>query len=183
MKDLLKKIYRKIFKEKNQIERLVELGLKLGKNVQIQFDVVIDYSHCFLIDIEDDVVIAPRVHILAHDASSVHKKATRVARVRIGKRSFIGAGSIILPGVTIGENVVIGAGSIVTNDIPSNSIAVGNPARVIGNRIESEKKHLENLDKKITHPVPEWNIHNITHEQKEQMRKELENDFGYLIDK
>lgn len=51
--------------------------------------------------------------------------------IKIGNRSWIGAGSIILPGVTIGDNTVIGAGSIVTKDIPSDCIAVGNPCRVI----------------------------------------------------
>ena len=52
-------------------------------------------------------------------------------RVCIGNGVWIGSGSIILPGVTIGDNAVIGAGSVVTKDIPENSIAVGNPARVI----------------------------------------------------
>ncbi len=53
------------------------------------------------------------------------------APVRIGRLCWIGAGACILPGVTVGDNVVIGAGSIVTKDIPSNSVAVGNPCRVI----------------------------------------------------
>lgn len=51
--------------------------------------------------------------------------------VKIGSNVFVGAGSIILPGVTIGDRVVIGAGSVVTKDIPDNSVAVGNPAKVI----------------------------------------------------
>ena len=51
--------------------------------------------------------------------------------VEIGNNVFIGAGSIVLPGVTIGDNVVIGAGSIVSRNIPTNSVAVGNPAKVI----------------------------------------------------
>jgi galactoside O-acetyltransferase len=55
-------------------------------------------------------------------------------KVTIGRLVWIGAYSIILPGVTIGDNSVIGAGSIVTKDIPTNSIAVGNPARVIGTK-------------------------------------------------
>jgi hypothetical protein len=49
--------------------------------------------------------------------------------VQIGSNVFLGAGAIVLKGVTIGDNVVIGAGSVVTNDIPSNFIAAGNPAR------------------------------------------------------
>ena len=53
------------------------------------------------------------------------------ASVHIGKNCWLGAGSIVLPGVTIGDNVVIGAGSVVTRDIPSNVVAVGNPCRVL----------------------------------------------------
>ena len=52
-------------------------------------------------------------------------------RVNIGKNVWIGSGSIILPGVSIGDNAIIGAGSVVTRNIPENSIAVGNPAKVI----------------------------------------------------
>ena len=51
--------------------------------------------------------------------------------VHIGKCCWIGAGAIILPGVTIGDNTVIGAGSVVTKDIPANVVAVGNPCRVM----------------------------------------------------
>lgn len=51
--------------------------------------------------------------------------------VHIGNNVWIGSGSVILPGVTIGDNAVIGAGSVVTKDIPSDMIAVGNPAKVI----------------------------------------------------
>lgn len=53
------------------------------------------------------------------------------APVRIGKNCWIGAGAVILPGVTIGDNVVVGAGSVVTRDLPDNVIAVGNPCRVL----------------------------------------------------
>lgn len=53
------------------------------------------------------------------------------APVHIGKCCWIGAGAIILPGVTIGDNVVVGAGSVVTKDLPSNVVAVGNPCRVL----------------------------------------------------
>lgn len=94
--------------------------------------VIIDPSHCYHITIGDNVILAPRVHILAHDSSfGLYTGKTRAANVMIGNDVFVGAGSIILPGVHIGSRVIIGAGSIVTKDIPANSVAAGNPARVI----------------------------------------------------
>ena len=51
--------------------------------------------------------------------------------VRIGRNCWIGAGVIIVPGITIGDNVVIGAGSVVTKDLPSNVVAVGNPCKIL----------------------------------------------------
>ena len=62
------------------------------------------------------------------------------ADVHIGRNVWIGAGSVICPGVTIGENTVIGAGSIVVNDIPSNVVAVGNPCRVMREIDERDKE-------------------------------------------
>jgi len=94
--------------------------------------VIIDPSHCYHITIGDNVTLAPRVHILAHDSSTyMFLGKTRAANVRIGSNVFVGASSIILPGVTIGDNVVIGAGSVVTKDIPSGVVAAGNPAKVL----------------------------------------------------
>ena len=57
--------------------------------------------------------------------------AISVATVSIGKRVFIGTGAVVLKGVTIGDNVVIGAGSVVVKNVPANTIAAGNPCRVI----------------------------------------------------
>ncbi len=51
--------------------------------------------------------------------------------VHIGKNCWIGAGAIIMPGITIGDNVVVGAGSVVTKDLPSNVVAVGNPCKIL----------------------------------------------------
>ena len=59
---------------------------------------------------------------------------------KIGRNCWIGAGSIILPGVTIGDNVVIGAGSVVTKDIESNVVAVGNPCKVMRPVGEKDKE-------------------------------------------
>ena len=61
------------------------------------------------------------------------------APVRIGRNCWIGAGAVILPGVTIGDDAVIGAGSVVTKDIPSGTVAVGNPCRVMRSVGERDK--------------------------------------------
>ena len=70
--------------------------------------------------------VAFDARILAHDMTRNIKVHTR-----IGENCFIGGQSLILPGVTIGDQCIIGAGSVVTKSIPSNSIVVGNPAKVI----------------------------------------------------
>ena len=61
--------------------------------------------------------------------------------VHIGKNCWLGAGVIVLPGVTIGDNTVIGAGSVVTKDIPSNVVAVGNPCRVLREINDHDKEY------------------------------------------
>ncbi len=63
------------------------------------------------------------------------------APVHIGKNCWLGAGVIVLPGVTIGDNSVIGAGSVVTKDIPENVIAVGNPCRILREIGEKDRKY------------------------------------------
>lgn len=126
----LRKILSRLRGEQN-IDKLIRRGLTIGKNCKLG-NCSIDPSHCFHITIGDNVVFGPRVRILAHDASTgVFLGYTRVSNVKIGSNVFIGAHSIVLPGVTIGDNVIIGAGSIVSKDISSDSVAVGVPARVI----------------------------------------------------
>ena len=111
---------------------LMERGMVVGKNFQRQNEVILDPDHCWLITIGDNVTLAPRVHILAHDASTKQfLGCTKIGRVDIGNNVFIGAESVILPNVHIGDNVIIGANSTVTKDIPPNSVAVGNPAKVV----------------------------------------------------
>ena len=114
------------------LNKLIARGLKVGTNLTRMSGVIIDPAHCWHIEIGNYVILAPNVHILAHDASTKpFLNYTRIANVHIGNRVFIGAGSIILPGVTVGDDVVIGAGSVVSKSIPSNSVAAGNPAKVI----------------------------------------------------
>lgn len=68
--------------------------------------------------------------------------------IHIGENCWLGAGVIVVPGVTIGDNVVIGAGSVVTKDIPSNSVAMGTPCRVV-RQINDHDKEYYFKDKKI----------------------------------
>jgi maltose O-acetyltransferase len=134
MKQLIKKIIKKVLglPTESNLEVLKKRGLKIGKNFKMLDGCIIDDSHCWHIEIGDDVTLAPRVHILAHDASTkMHLNYTRIRNVKIGDRVFIGAGSLILPGVIIGDNVIVGAGSVVTKSIPGNSVFAGKPAHFI----------------------------------------------------
>ena len=131
----MKKLFSRLaarMKGEQDLDKLIRRGLVIGTGFTKMGGVIIDPSHCWHITIGDNVTLAPRVHILAHDASTkAFLGYTRVENTKIGNNVFVGAGSIVLPGVTIGNNVVIGAGSVVSQDIPDDSVAVGNPARVV----------------------------------------------------
>ena len=105
----------------------------LGKNVYANFGLtLVDDTHIY---IGDYTMLGPNVTL----ATAGHPIDPDLRRqglqynmpVRIGSNCWLGAGVIVMPGVTIGDNTVIGAGSIVTRDIPSGVVAVGNPCRVL----------------------------------------------------
>ena len=89
--------------------------------------------------IGDNVQFAPGVQLISsnHEFNNFDKQI-KAEPIKIGNNVWIGGNSIILPSVCIGDNVIIGAGSVVTKDIPSNSIAVGNPCRVIKSKGDYE---------------------------------------------
>jgi maltose O-acetyltransferase len=113
------------------IESLRKKGMKIGENVAL-YNVTFDGNFPFLIEIGSNCVIT-HATILTHDASPLIHAGKRViaGRVIIGDNCFIGAGAIVLAGVKIGPNSIIGANAVVTRDIEANSVAVGNPARVV----------------------------------------------------
>lgn len=119
-------------------EYLRSLGMVIGENSVIYAPTKceIDTTRPWMIEIGSNVSITEGVTILTHGYDwSVFKGRDgwvlgSAGHVRIGDNVFIGMNATILKGVEIGDNVIIGAGSVVTKSIPSNSVAVGNPARV-----------------------------------------------------
>lgn len=121
------------------IKHLKNKGIKIGENV-VFFSPEqsnIDTQYPFLITIGNDVYISAGIRILTHDYSwSVLKREYgeifgSSGNVTIGNNVFMGADVTLLRNTKIGDNVIIGAGSLVTSEIPSNSVAVGRPAKVV----------------------------------------------------
>lgn len=114
------------------------MGVAAGRNVYIGLDSYLDDQFPELIVLEDDVVISFRVTIAVHDDARRMDRIEpgqlegTVAPVVLRRGCYIGAGALLLPGVTVGERAVIGAGAVVTRDVPAGMIAVGVPARVTG---------------------------------------------------
>lgn len=160
---------------KTELQILKERGLRYGKNFNF-FNSHIDFGHCWLVDIGDDVTITNST-ILAHDASTKYYLGkSKIGRVTIGDRVFIGYNSVVLCNVKIGSDVIVAAGSIVTRDIPDNCIVAGNPARIIGQTSEYVERHKNNLKIK---PVFDTYWPYKTEEQINRIRAELTNGYGY----
>jgi maltose O-acetyltransferase len=178
---VLRRLYHRIFR-RDPVKDHIKRGLVVGENFHMLEEVIIDYSHIWHIEIGDDVTLAPRVHILAHDASTKkHLNYIKIGKVKIGNRVFVGAGSIILPGVTIGDDVVIGAGSVVSRDIPDGYVAVGNPAKLICTIDEFlSKKRIEmNIFPCFGE---EYTIRkNVTVDMKNEMNHRMNDKIGYII--
>lgn len=162
-------------------EKLISMGMIVGKNFKRLNGVILDPGHCWLIEIGDNVTIAPRVHILCHDASTkMFLGKTKIGRVSIGDKVFIGAESVVLPGVTIGSNVIVGANSTVTHDVPDNSVVVGNPAK----RICSLDEYLTKEQKRMeTNPCygEEYTLRqNVSMKLRMKQKEELKDRIGYI---
>ena len=178
--NLLKEIVYRIRGEYTT-EKLIKMGMKVGNNFKRLNGVILDPSHCWLIEIGNNVTMAPRVHILCHDASTkVHLNYTKIGKVKIGDNVFIGAESVVMPGVTIGDNVIIGANSTVTKDIPANIVAAGSPARVICTLEEYLSKNKNTMENAPVYGEDYTLRGNLTDEKKKQMVNELENRIGYI---
>ncbi len=104
-----------------------------GKNIYANYNLtLVDDTHIYVGDYTEfgpNVVVATAGHPILPELRL--KGLQYNAPIHIGKNCWIGAGVIIVPGITIGNNTVVGAGSIVTKDLPDNVVAVGNPCKVL----------------------------------------------------
>ena len=121
-----------------------------GRNVYANFNLtLVDDTHIY---VGDYTMIGPNVTIATAGHPILPELREKIYQfnmpVHIGRNCWIGAGAIILPGITIGDNTVIGAGSVVTKDIPSNVVAVGNPCKVL-REISDRDREYYYKDKKI----------------------------------
>lgn len=162
-------------------EKLISMGMKVGKNFGRLNGVILDPSHCWLIEIGNNVTMAPRVHILCHDASTkTFLNYTKIGRVTIGNNVFIGAESVVLPGVNIGNNVVIGANSTITHDIPDNSVVVGSPAKVICSLEEYLSKEKERMSISPCYDDTYTLRKNVPMKMRMKQKEELTGKIGYI---
>ena len=107
-------------------------NISCGDNVYFNVNCVV--LDCAPIKIGSNVFFAPHVQLYTANHpldAELRKTLENTLPISIGNDCWIGGNTVILPGITIGNGCVIGAGSVVTKDIPDNSLAVGNPARVI----------------------------------------------------
>lgn len=164
------------------VDALVAQGLQLGENVFIASGTTLDGGFPWLITIGDHVTISSNVHVLVHDASPRrHIGYSVVAPVRIGRRAYIGAGVIILPGVTIGADAIVGAGAVVSRDVPPGAIAVGCPARVVGTTEDLVARHRALLDERPCYPKEGYTAAtDPTDATRRQMQRELADGHGYV---
>ena len=114
-----------------------------GKNIYANFNLtLVDDTHIYVGDYTmfgPNVTVATAGHPILPELRSQGYQYN--APVHIGKNCWIGAGAIIVPGITIGDNVVIGAGSVVTKDIPSNVVAVGVPCEILRKVNEHDREY------------------------------------------
>ncbi len=147
---MIKKVYWYVLKKTNRVKYAKSIGVNLGNNVRLMKNVNFG-SEPYLITIGDNVTISYDVGLITHDGATwvfrnneEYKNIVKYGKIKIGNNCFIGARSILLPGVTIGNNCVVAAGSVVTKKFPDNVVIGGNPAKIIKTTDEYIKKCVEN---------------------------------------
>jgi maltose O-acetyltransferase len=167
------------------IDRLVAEGLELGPGAFIGRGVYLDAGHPWLIAIGENAVLTSGTVVLAHDASTrLHTGFTRIARVVIGDRVFVGAGAVILPGSKIGDDSIVGALAVVRGEVPPGSVVAGNPAKVVSDVQSFTDRHRAAAETAPTWPYDGWMAgRGITESHKREQLEALSGRVsGYLRD-
>ena len=148
IKKIVKRLISRVYRPQTELDRYILGGVQLGEKVKLvtcpNFG-----SEPYLISIGNDTTVSFDVVFVTHDASTRvirnlpdgHPETVIYGKIEIGQNCFIGCRTTILPNVKIGDNSIIGACSLVNRDIPANSIAAGNPCKVICSLDEYRKKH------------------------------------------
>lgn len=131
-----------------------------GKNVHFGNNVYANFNLTLVDDgdiyVEDNVMLGPNVTLVTatHPICPTLRKSQMQYNlpVRICQNAWLGANVIILPGITVGKNAIVGAGSVVTKDVPANTVAAGNPCRVL-REITARDDIYYNRDKIIDIPI------------------------------
>lgn len=138
----------------SKIAYLRHLGVRIGVNSSI-INGVLDFGdEPWLVEIGNRVTITRGVVFLTHDGSSRifrhlipegSRFGNRFGPIRVLDNSFVGVNAILLPGVSIGPNSIVGAGSVVTNDVPAETVAAGNPARILSSLDEYSRRYRDRM--------------------------------------
>ncbi len=156
-------------------------GMQIGKDTNLPRSTWIDLPHCFLISIGNRCGFGFGCAILAHDAMpNEYIDASRVGRVTIHDSCHFGMRAIILPGVEIGPNTIIGSGAVVNKNIPANSVAVGNPVKVLCTLDEYLEKQKEMMEKAPKFPYKKYSIQYMTPERRQEMLDKLAHTIGFV---
>jgi maltose O-acetyltransferase len=161
---------------------LIRHGLRIGRDAYIDDFAAFDHGFLWLISVGDEAVISAGVRIVAHDGSTKHWTGyIRVGRVEIGRRAYVGAHSIVLPGVTVGDGAIVGAGSVVRHDVAPGAIVLGNPAVEVGTVEEFAAKHREQIARRPRYPRSGFcSYERVEAENMVRMRAELADGCGYV---
>lgn len=171
------------------MDRWRSLGAKIGKDVQIQH-LKVDERFARLLEIDDEANIAEGTNIVLHDSSLNNlfgeECPVKFGKVRIGKATYIGRNAIILCGVRIGDYALIGAGALVASDVPDYGVAMGVPAKIVGDTRELKERQKQQIEEQENSPfrflrIKRWHERHkiMTNDEVEEVYQEFFRKVGW----